>query len=184
MNDYILLLTQAVPEGRVFGLDQQTLIQIGIQLLNTGILAVALTYILYKPVKNFLQKRTERISSEMKSAEEQMAKANELIADYDEKIEAIQQERTELLAKAEASAQEKRAQIIAEAKQDAEAIKEQQLQRAYDDSKRIQEEMRAQVIDFSALIAEKFIQGDIDEEAKDAYVNRITASMEDQAWPS
>lgn len=183
MNHYILLLTQA-SEGRLFGLDQQTVIQIGIQLLNAIILAVALTFILYKPVKRFMQQRTERIDSDIKNAEEKLAQANVTIASYEEKLAGIEQERTKLLAEAEASAQERRAAIIAQAKQEAETIKEQQLQRAYDDSRRIKEEMRAQVIDFSALIAEKFIEGEIDDESQDAYFDRVTAAMEDRSWPS
>lgn len=44
---------QVVPDGRVFGLDAQTLISIGIQLFNAIILALALGFILYNPVKEF-----------------------------------------------------------------------------------------------------------------------------------
>ena len=54
-----------MPEERLFGLDSQTLIQIGIQLLNGIILAVALGYILYKPVKEFLHKRSEGIQNKI-----------------------------------------------------------------------------------------------------------------------
>lgn len=184
MSNIIISLTQTVPEGRVFGLDQQTLIQIGMQLLNAIILAVVLTYLLYKPVKNFLRQRAEKIQTDISSAENQMTQANELIKQYEQKIADIQIERTQILAQAEVVAQENSKRIIEDAKKEAEVIKEQQLQRAYDDSRRIQEEMRAQVIDFSALIAEKFIQKEMDEEQRDSYVNRITAAMEDRAWPS
>ena len=61
MSSKIILLAQAVPEGRVFGLDSQTLISIGIQLFNGSILAVALAFILYNPVKDFMEKRREKI---------------------------------------------------------------------------------------------------------------------------
>jgi F-type H+-transporting ATPase subunit b len=63
---------QTLPAGRVFGLDTQTLISIGIQLLNAIILALALTFILYKPVKRFLQKRTEMIQKKIDDSEAAM----------------------------------------------------------------------------------------------------------------
>ena len=92
MNNVIVLLTQSVPEGRVFALDQQTLISTGIQVLNGIILAVALGFILYKPVKKFMQERTDRIQSKIHDSDSTMAKAKELIAEYEYKIKNIDKE--------------------------------------------------------------------------------------------
>ena len=97
MLSRIVLLAQKVPDGRVFALDTQTLISIVIQLLNGIILALALTFILYKPVKEFMNKRTERFQSKLKEAEAAMAKANELIAEYGSKLEALEKERDKIL---------------------------------------------------------------------------------------
>ena len=71
----MLLAAQTVPEGRVFALDFQTLSGIVIQLINGIILAAALSYILYKPVQEFMRRRTERIQSKLDDAEAMMAKA-------------------------------------------------------------------------------------------------------------
>mgnify|MGYP001252647009 FL=1 len=97
MHSDIILLAKAIPEGRLFGLDLQTLIQIGMQLLNAIILAVALAFILYKPVKEFLDKRTNGIQGKIDDADETMAKANELIAEYEDKIKNIEKERIDIL---------------------------------------------------------------------------------------
>ena len=61
MYNGAMILAKSVPEGRVFALDSQTLISVGIQLLNGIILAVALGYILYKPLKKFMQARSDKI---------------------------------------------------------------------------------------------------------------------------
>src|SRR5690554_160094 len=102
----IVFSAQAVPEGRVFGLDLQTLIGIGIQLLNGIILAVALGFILYKPVKEFMQRRTDRIRNNINEAKAAMTKANELIAEYDRKIKEIDKERLAILEAARLKAAE------------------------------------------------------------------------------
>ena len=105
-NSIIVFLAQAVPEGRVFGLDMQTFISAAIQLLNAIILALVLTKILYKPVKEFMQKRSDKIKSKMDNADATMAKAQELIAEYDEKIRKIDKERAEILESARLSEEE------------------------------------------------------------------------------
>ena len=61
MFDKMIILAQAMPEGRVFGLDTQTLFSILIQLFNGILLAVVLSVIFYKPIKNFMQNRTNKI---------------------------------------------------------------------------------------------------------------------------
>ena len=96
----IVLLAQAVPEGRIFGLDEQTFIQIGMQLLNAIVLAFALAFILYKPVKEFLDKRSEGIQGKINDADATMAKAKELIAEYENKIKDIEKERLDILEEA------------------------------------------------------------------------------------
>ena len=58
---FITLLATAT-QGRLFNLDQQTLITIGIQLLNVGLLVGALAFIvfcLYKLVRKILQRRAD-----------------------------------------------------------------------------------------------------------------------------
>lgn len=118
-----VFLTQAAPEGRLFGLDNQTVIQIAIQLFNAIVLAVALSVILYKPAKEFLRKRSDGIQSKINEAETAAAKANELIAEYERKLKAIDQEREKILEEARVKAYEESKQMLAEARQEASEIK-------------------------------------------------------------
>ncbi len=184
MLDQLIFLTQNAQEGRLFGLDQQTLIQIGIQLLNAVILFAVLTYLLYKPVKAYLAKRQEKIRQNFSDAEEEMAKAKELISQYEEKIAKINEERSQILAQAEVNAANEKKRIIAEAHEEADKIKALQAQKAADQSIRMREEMRALVIDYSALMAEKLILEEMDETARAKYTSWVTASLEDKAWPN
>jgi actin-like ATPase involved in cell morphogenesis len=107
---------QVVPDGRVFGLDAQTLISIGIQLFNAIILALALGFILYNPVKDFLRKRSEKIQKQIDDSDAAMMKAKELIAEYEAKIKDIDKERLEILEAARLKASEESKKILQEAK--------------------------------------------------------------------
>lgn len=180
----LLVLSTVVPEGRVFGLDSQTVIQIGVQLLNAIILAVVLTYILYKPVKEFLQKRTERIENSMNEADITMARAEELIAEYQSKIKEIDKERIEILEAARLEANEETKTILEEAKKEADIMKQRSIEKVSADKKRLQEESRLHIIELSSIIAEKYLSTNLDDEAQKKYFEDMVNQMEETQWPS
>jgi F-type H+-transporting ATPase subunit b len=182
LHSIIVFLAQAVPEGRVFGLDLQTLISIGIQLLNGIILAVALSFILYTPVKEFMRKRSERIRSEMDDAEATMLKANELIAEYERKLREIDRERMEIIEAARLKAADESKIILEEAKREADEIKKRSLDSVAQDKKRLKEELRLYIIELAFLIANKYVTHNIDDETQDKLIEEAIAQLEDARW--
>lgn len=182
MNGTIVFLAQTVPKGRVFALDSQTLIGIGIQLLNGIILAVALGFIFYKPVKEFMQKRTERIQSNIENADATMAKANELIAEYNEKMKDIDKERMEILETARLEANKESKRILEEAKYEAEQIRKRSLERIAEERQRLQEEARLHIIELSSIMAQKYISQNIDDEAQEKLFEETIAQLEEAQW--
>lgn len=184
MHSKIVFLSQAVPEGRVFGLDMQTLMGIGIQLLNGIILAVALGFILYKPVKEFMRKRTEGIQSKIDDTDAMMTKAQELIAEYDIKIKDIDKERIAILEAARFEAADESKIILEEAKKEANEIRKRSLDSVSADEKRLKEETRLYIIELASLMAEKYITQNIDNEMQDKIFEEALAQMEDAQWQS
>lgn len=182
MHSMIIFLAQATPEGRVFGLDFQTLISIGIQLLNGIILAAALCYILYKPVKEFMRKRSERILSEMNDADKTMAKANELIAEYDRKLKEIDKERMDILEAARLKAADESKIILEETKREASKIKKRSQDSVAEDKKRLKEETRLYIIELASLIAKKYIAQNIDDETQGKLYEEAIAQLEEAQW--
>ncbi|NLZ96007.1 MAG: ATP synthase F0 subunit B [Bacteroidales bacterium] len=175
-------MAQAVPEGRLFGLDLQTVISIGIQLLNGIILAVALGFILYIPVKEFMQKRSERIQSKIDDSDSTMVKANELIVEYDAKIRNIDKERIEILEDARIKAVYESKTILGKAKQEAIEIKKRSLESVSTDKKRLQEETRLYIIELASLMAEKYITQTIDDETQEKIYVETLAQLEETQW--
>ena len=162
-----MLLLENIPAGRVFGLDQQTLIQIGIQLFNVSVLAFVMARLLYKPVRDFMSKRADRIKIQIEGAEDDMAKAGELKAKYEKKIKDISLERDEILDTARKLAAEKSKQLLAEAKNDADAIKARATQNIEMEQERVKEEMKQTIIEVSSAMAEKYITNAINKETHD-----------------
>lgn len=182
MNFKIALLSGLVPEGRVFGLDQQTLISIGIQLLNVCILAAALGFILYKPVQEFLRRRTDKISSQLKEAQEKMDQAEKLKAEYEKKLQEIDSERIKILESVRLAAAERSRHIIEEARWEATEIRRRAHENIIAERERLKEETRLHIIEIASLLAGKFIEHAIDREAQDRLFDEAMAQLEETAW--
>lgn len=178
----LIFLAQTVPEGRLFGLDSQTLIQIGIQLLNAIILAGGLGYLLYNPVKEFMQKRADRIQNRMDEAEQAKARAEQLIAEYKEKLKEIDQERLEILEAARFQAVEESKAILAEAKFEADEIKRKASESIAAQRERLKEESRLYIIEAASLITEKYIARTIDDAVQDQLFEEAMAQLEEAQW--
>ena len=182
MNVGTAILLAAIPEGRVFGLDQQALISIGIQLFNAALLAAVLSYVLYKPVRKFLRSRTERINAQLGRAEGEMAKADELKLQYEQQLDNVEQERLDILEAAHRAAAEKGRQMLADAQSDATDTRERALTDIQAERERAQEEIRRQIIEVASVMAEKYVTQAMDAATQDRLFAETLAELEGAAW--
>jgi len=166
----------------MFGIDSQTFIAAALNLLNVGILAFVLSKILYKPVQKALQKRTDRISDQMASAEKEMADATEMKLLYEHKLEEIERERDEILAEARRMATDTSRRLVSEAKKEAETIRERAAANVDLEWQRAQTEMRTAIIDVSAVMAEKFVSLAINKDTHDKLFDETMADLEGMTW--
>jgi len=183
-SDAILFLTAVAekPPGRVFGLDAQAFISTGIMLFNACVLAAALSFILYKPVRNFMRKRTERFAAQVNQAEEQSANAGLLKAHYEEKLKDIESERIEVLDEARKVAADERNKILDDAKKDIAALKERAAAGIEAEREQLKDEMGAYVLDASLAIAGKFVSLSMDKETQNRMFKETLTELEDSGW--
>lgn len=181
-SEIILAAAKVVPEGRVFGLDAQALIGVGLQLFNGIILAVALGFILYKPVKAFLDQRSEKIQNRIDDSNATMTKATELINQYDTKLKDVDQERIQILEASRVKANDEMDTILAEARDEANEIKKEAAQRISEDKKRLQEETRLYIVELASLMTEKYLVQNIDQETQNKFFEEALAQLEDAQW--
>jgi len=179
--DYGLLLT-SVPDSFLFGLDANTLRMALINLFNVGVLAAVLAFLLYRPVRLVLRKRTERIQGQLIQAEEEMTRATELRQEYQQKMEDIESQREEILVEARKNATETGRRLIAEAKKEAEAIRERAANNVEMEWERAETEMRTAIVDVSAAMAEKFVSLAINKETHDRLFDETMKDLEGMTW--
>ena len=171
-----------LPPGRVFGIDQTTLINIVFNLLNVAVLAAVLAFLLYKPVRNILSKRTNKIQGQLIQAEEELEKATELRRSYEQKMEEVERERDEILSKARKDADDISRRKVAEAKKEADTIKERAAANVEMGWERAENDMRTAIIDVSAVMAEKFVSLAINKETHDKLFEETISDLEGITW--
>ena len=184
MSSGALFLLSTVPEGRLFALDLQTLIGIAIQLVNALVLAAILSFLLYKPVRNFLQKRIDRISGQIKSTEAKLAEADALKAHFEQKMREVERERAEILEGARKVAAEKRGELIDEAKKDADSLRERARLEMQREQERVKDEIRRYIIQASSAMAKKILTHTIDQDTQNRLFDQTIAELEETPWLS
>ena len=165
--------------GYVIILNQQTVIQVIIQLINTAILCFILSKLLYQPVLKFLNARKEKISSQIDKTEADMAQAQALKKEYEEKIES---ERTAILQEARTTALKNSQIIISDAKTEATAIKDRanlEIERAEEKAK---DDIKKQIVQVSTLMSEKFVAAKMTEDEQNKLVDETISDLEEIEW--
>jgi F-type H+-transporting ATPase subunit b len=179
--DFLLVLS-SMPDERLFGMDSQTVLQAVANLINVGVLAALLAFLLYRPIREILRKRSDRIQGQLAHAEEEMEKATELRQLYERKMEDVDREREDILGEARKQAAETGRRLVTDAKKEADAVRERAAHNVEMEWERAQAEMRTAIIDVSAIMAEKFVSLAINKETHDRLFDESMADLEGMTW--
>jgi len=179
LNTILLSIHESAPP---FGMDMTTVINAGVSLFNVAILAAALAFLLYRPVRNILHKRTEKIQKQLQLAEEEMTRAMEMRQEYEQKLEEVERERDEILSEARKQATETSRRLLSDAKAEADAVKERAAQNVEMEWERAESEMRTAIIDVSAVMAEKFVKLAINKQTHDSLFEEAVSDLEAMSW--
>lgn len=90
--------------------------------INVIVLFLILRWLLFKPVTEVLDKRTEKIKSDLDVAKRNREEADKLKTELDHRLENAKGEAKAIIESAIAKGQEERLEIISESKKDAEKI--------------------------------------------------------------
>lgn len=180
----LTLLQDAVPDGRLFALDQQMLITALIQLFNFLVLAAVLGFILYKPVQKYLRGRADRIRGQLEDAQHKTAKAEALKAEYETKLNEIASERAGVLEAARSEAAERSRQMLDEARLEAAAVGRRAEERVLTEKERFKREAWQHIVEVSSLMTEKLIKSTVDGETHQRLFEEAMIELEETPWPS
>ena len=180
LNLLTVFLLKTAPQGRVFGLDRQTAISIGIQLFNAAVLAAVLAFFLYRPVSSFLKKRREDIQKQLNDAAAAKDEAEKLKLLYEEKLLQAEAEKKNIIAEARKQAELLTEQLLAKAQGNAETLMEETLAAIQKEKDQAANAARQQIIEIAALMAEKIISRSLDEEAQNKLFEEVLIELEKQ----
>jgi len=181
LNPQLLFLLNNVYIYRyrpLIDMDPQMFTDMVPNLLNFIVTAAFITYLLYKPVKRILQARADRVEAEIKDAALNKASAEELKAQYEQKVRDIETERASILDEARKQANDKRAQILDEAKAEAQDVKDRASKDIAVEREQIKGAVHQAIIDISTDMAAKLISATIDKNAHDRLFSEAMAELE------
>ena len=167
---------------RIFALDLQLVHDVLWTALAVFILFFGLSYLLFNPVREMLEKRKKKISDELSEAEESLKKANLMKAEYDEKLSAVKKESAAILDEAEKKAQKNRSEIINEAKEEAAVIRRRAHEDAEQEKVHARDDMKQEVVTLASLIAGKVVHDKMDTTVQDELVTETLSEIKESTW--
>lgn len=147
--------------------------QILLHLFNFVLLFAILYFLLYKPVKDFMEKRTryyKDMDDEAKKAVEE-AKAQE--ETYRKKVEAVDEEIASKKQAAMEQAALERKEIIEQARNEGDGIIEQAKKKAKAEHERMISSAEAEITDMVALATEKIVHSGNVSDSYDDFLNSV-----------
>lgn len=179
---FVMASNSDLPEGSIISFDAQLLKSILPQIVNVILLTVILGAILYKPVRNFLDQRTENIQNRLDNARDTQNEAEELKEKYEGLIAEIEVEREAVLSSAYKKAMERSDHILQQAKEEADSIYHHAMEELEEERQSVNDEMKRQLIELSTLLAEQFVAVSIDSETQDRLVDEALGDWEESLW--
>ena len=169
---------------RLFDLDMQLVHDVILLAIAVFFLFLAMSYLLFNPVRKMLEDRKLKIRTELDDAATDKADAAALKAQYEEKLKNIDKEAEAILSEARQKALHNEAKIVEEAKEEAARIIARANEEALLEKKRVVDEMKQEMISVAAAMAAKVISANIDINIQNQLVDETIKEMGDATWLS
>ena len=148
------------------------------------ILFILLSFILFKPVRNMLKKRQDKITSDRENAEADKKEALAMKQEYEAKLKAANKEAEGILSDARKVAKHNEEKIVADAKQEAARIIARANTEAELEKQKAADEVKQQIIAVARLMASKVVAESISEADSQALIEQTLNEMGDKTWLS
>ena len=169
---------------RLFDLDFQLLHDAVITAVAVFVLFLFLSYMLFKPTRELLRKRQERIQADLDRAKEDKDEALKLKSEYEAKMAGAQKDADAVLAEARQKAVKNEDAIISQAKEEAAGIIRQAHNEAELEKRKAADEVKTQIIDVASLMAGKVVAAGIDTNIQDSLIEETLKEVGESTWQS
>ena len=169
---------------RLFDLDFQLLHDAVITAVAVFVLFLFMSYMLFKPTRELLRKRQERIEADLDSARADKDDAQALKNEYEAKMANAQKDADAVLAEARQKAVKNEEMIISQAKDEAAGIIRQAHNEAELEKRKAADEVKTQIIDVASLLAGKVVAAGIDTKIQDSLIEETLKEVGESTWQS
>ena len=169
---------------RLFTLDAQFLFDAVVLALSMLVLFTLLSYILFNPVRDMLEKRKQRVAEEQETAKQNRQEAIAYKEEYEQKLKEVDKEVEAILSEARKKAMKNEAKIIAEAREEANRIMERANTEIELEKKKALDDMKQEMIAIATLMAQKVVTASIDTKVQERLIEETLKEMGEQTWQS
>ena len=169
-------------EGRLFTLDAQFLFDTIVLAISMLLLFTLLSFILFNPVRDMLEKRKQRVKEDQETAKREREEAIAYKEEYDKKLREVDKEAESILSEARKRAMKNENKMIAEAKEEANRILNRANAEIELEKKRALDDMKQEMITIASMMAEKVVVASIDREVQDSLIEDTLKEMGEDTW--
>ena len=144
----------------------------------TLILFLVIRHFVYRPMSEFLAKRQEAVTSDLQQAEDRRLEAEQLKAQYEEKIDDAKREGAEIVEESRKRAKLMEQRAAEDARAEARALMERAKGDIDRDKKNAEKEVRTETADLAVLIAQKLLKENIEVSDQDRLVDGMIEELE------
>lgn len=169
---------------RLFTLDAQLLFDAVVMALSMLLLFTALSYLLFNPVRDLLEKRKQRIVDDKETAKREKEEAIAYKQEYEKKLQEAEKEVQTILSEARKKAMKNETAILAEAREEAARIIARANTEVELEKKRALDDMKQEMITIAAMMAQKVVSASIDIHVQESLIDETLKEMGEDTWQS
>ncbi|QUH19094.1 F0F1 ATP synthase subunit B [Alkaliphilus sp. B6464] len=152
------------------------------QLVNTLIMFLILKHFLFKPVTEFMDKRTKTIEASIQEAELKNKQSDELKAQYESKLTEIKKERNQIIDDATKRAQSRSDEIVDAADEEARKAIERARMEIEREKQKMMNDLKGEISQLAIAAAEKVIEKDLDQRAHQQMIQQFIDKAGETQW--
>lgn len=149
------------------------------RVMNFAVLAIALFFVLRKPVSKALNSRIDGIKEQLKDLEMKKNAAEQELADYNEKLSHLDQEAEKIVAEYVRQGDEARARILKEAELAAEKLEKQAMKTIEHEFEQAKLQLHEDIMEKALVKAENILKAQItgndQDRLVDEYLEKVVA---------
>lgn len=169
---------------RLFTLDAQFLFDTVVLGLSMLVLFTLLSYLLFNPVRDLLEKRRQRVVDDQETAKQEKQEAIAYKEAYETKLKEVEKEAQEILSAARKKAMQNESKILAEAREEANRMIERANLEIEREKKKALDDMKQEMISIASMMAQKVVSASMDMKVQESLLEDTLKEMGEGTWQS